>query len=52
MTKVVDEKIDEGVLQWFGHLERIDNDRIVKRVYVGERTVARWVGRGRDGLIQ
>ena len=31
----MDEKIDEGVLEWFGHVERMDNDRIAKRVYVG-----------------
>ena len=32
----VDERIDEGFLQWFGHVERMENDRIGKRVYVGE----------------
>ena len=36
MTKGVDEKIDVGVLRWFGHVERMKNDRIAKRVYVGE----------------
>ena len=36
VTKGVDKKIDEGVvLRWFGHIERIENDRIAKRVYVG-----------------
>ena len=35
MTKGVDKKID-GVLQWFGHVERMENDRIAKRVYIGE----------------
>ena len=34
MTKEVDERIDEGVLRWFGHLERMENDMIAKRVYV------------------
>ena len=28
--------IDEGVLQWFGYVERMENDRIDKRVYVRE----------------
>ena len=28
MTKGADEKIDEGVLRWFGHGERMKNDRI------------------------
>ena len=34
VTKGVDERIDEGVLRWFGHVERMENDRIAKRVYV------------------
>ena len=34
--KVVDERIDEGVLWWFGHVERMEKDMIVKRVYVEE----------------
>ena len=25
VMKVVDEKIDEGVLRWFGHVEKIEN---------------------------
>ena len=29
------ERIDEGVLRWFGHVERSEDDRITKRVYVG-----------------
>ena len=45
-----DERIDEGALRWFGNVERIENDRIAKRVYVGE-VVVQWVGHGRDGLI-
>ena len=35
MTKGVDEKIDKGVLRWFGHVERMETDRIAKRVYIG-----------------
>ena len=35
MKKALDERIDEGVLQWFGHVERMEWDRIAKRVYVG-----------------
>ena len=45
-----DERIDEGALRWFGNVERIENDRIAKRVYVGE-VVAQSVGRGKGGLI-
>ena len=29
----IDEKIDERVLRWFGHVERMEKDRIAKRVY-------------------
>ena len=36
LTKEVDERIDEGVLRWLGHVEGMKNDRIAKRVYVGE----------------
>ena len=36
MTKGLDEKIDEGIVRWFGHVERMENDLIAKRVYVGE----------------
>ena len=32
----MDEMIDEGVLRWFGHVEKMENDIIIKRVYVGE----------------
>ena len=28
-----DERIDEGVLQWFGLVERIEMDRITKTVF-------------------
>ena len=35
VTKGVYERVDEGVLSLFGHVERMENDRIVKRVYVG-----------------
>ena len=52
MTKGVDEKIDEDVLRWFGHVERIENDRIAKKVYVWSMLIAvHWVRRGRGGLI-
>ena len=45
VTKGLDEKIDEGVLRWLGHVERMGNDRIAKRVYVGERAGSTSVGR-------
>ena len=47
----VDERIDEGVLRWFGHVERMEKDRIVKRVYVGECAGSCSVGRPRKRWI-
>ena len=47
MTKGVYKRIDEGVLRWFGHVERTENDRIAKRVYVGVCAGNRSVGRPR-----
>ena len=32
VTKGVDERIDEDVLRWFGLVERMERDRIAKRV--------------------
>ena len=46
VTKGVEERIDEDVLRLFGHVERMEKDRIAKRTYVGE-----CAGQGRDGLI-
>ena len=31
----LDERINEGILRWFGHAERMERDRIAKREYVG-----------------
>ena len=35
VAKRVDEGVDESILRWSGHIERMKNDRIAKRVYVG-----------------
>ena len=43
--KGVDEKIDEGVLRWFGHMERMETDRVAKMVYLGDCTGSCSVGR-------
>ena len=50
VTKGVDERIDKGVLQQFSHVERMENDKIHKRIYVGVCAGSQSVGR-RDGLI-
>ena len=44
VMKKLNERTDEGVLRWFGHVGR---DRIAKRVCVGECTGSRSVGRPR-----
>ena len=44
VTKEVDESIDEGVLRWFGHVKRMEKDRIAKRVMyecAGSRSLGR-----------
>ena len=45
MMRGVEERTDEGVLQWFGYGEGMENDGIAKRFYVGEYVVSRSVGR-------
>ena len=47
VTKGVDERINEGVLRWFGHVERMEKDRIAKTVYIGDCAGSRSVGRPR-----
>ena len=51
MKKGLDERIDEGVLQWFGHVERMERNRIAKRVYVGESAGSRSLARPRKRWI-
>ena len=45
VRKGLDERIDEGVLLRFGHVERLEKDKIAKRVYVGEYAGSRSVGK-------
>ena len=44
IRKGLAERIDEGIIQWFGHVERIERDRIAKKVYAGEFAGSRSVG--------
>ena len=37
--------IDEGVLRWFGHVEKMENGRIAKMVYVEDCANSQSVGR-------
>ena len=60
MTKGVDERIEDCVLQWLGHVERMENDKIAKtkRAYIGEcaecfsvgRLQKRWIDTMKDCL--
>ena len=58
VMKRVDKRIEEGVLRWFGHMERMENDRIAKRIYVGKcagscsvsRLRKRWIDTVNDCL--
>ena len=36
VKKGVNERINESTLRWFGHVERMDDSRLVKRMYSGE----------------
>ena len=48
--KGLDERIDEGVLRWFGHVEKTENDRIAMRIYAGECAGSRSVGTGTEEM--
>ena len=50
VTKGMGEKNDD-VLRWFGHVERMENDKIAKWVYVGKCAGIRSVGRPRKRWI-
>ena len=39
MTKGMGESIDEGVLWWFSRVEKMENDKTAKSVYVGDLQV-------------
>ena len=51
MTKWANERIDEGVLQWFGQLERMEIDKIAKRVYVRKHSGSRSVSMTREKWV-
>ena len=47
MTVHVGQKMDQGVLGWFGHVERMENERMTKRVYESDIRGVRRRGRPR-----
>ena len=51
VKKGLDQRIDERVLRWFGHVERMERDMIIKRVYVGKFAGSCSVGRPRKKWI-
>ena len=51
MKKSLGERVDESVLQWFGLVERMEKDRITKRVYVGKCAGSHSVGMPRKRWI-
>src|SRR5678816_3407074 len=36
VKKWVNEKINESTLRWFGHVEKMEDSQLVKRMYSGE----------------
>ena len=49
MEKGLDDRIDERVLRWFGHVDRRERDEIAKRVYEESvLVVVKYVGCGLD----
>ena len=51
VRKGLDQRIDKDMLRWFGHAERMENERIAKKIYVGECVSSRSVGRPRKRWI-
>jgi len=47
----VGERMDQGVLRWFGHVERMGGERLVRRVYDSDARGMRGRGRPRKCWI-
>ena len=45
MQKTLECRVEESVLRWYGHVERMDERRVVKRVYKSEFMGRRRLGR-------
>ena len=50
MAKGVDEMIEEDVFHWFSHVERMENDRIAWRLYLGEFAGRCSAGQPEEGI--
>src|SRR5678815_5068657 len=52
VKKWVNERINESVLRWFDHMERMNDSRLVKRMYSGECVGNRPAGRPKKKWIE
>jgi len=52
VKKGVNERINESMLRWFGHVERMNESRLVKRMYSGECVGNRPAGRPKRKWIE
>src|SRR5678815_4204400 len=52
VKKGVNERINESMLRWFGHVERMNGSRLVKRMYCGECVGNRPAGRTKKKWIE
>src|SRR5678815_2020700 len=52
MKKGVNERINESTLRWFGDMERMNDSRLVKRMYSGECVRNRPAGRPKKKWIE
>ena len=52
VKKGVNERINESMLRWFGHMERMNDSRLVKRMYSGECVGNRPAGRPKRKWIE
>ena len=51
MKKGLNERNDEDVLRWYGHVEQMEDERIANRVFVGECAESCSLGRPRKRWI-
>ena len=50
VQKSVDQRVEESVLRWYGHVARMGDERIVKKVYeMNSRVLGGWADR-EDGM--
>ena len=52
VKKGINERINESTLRWFGHVERMNESRLVKRMYSGECVGNRPAGRPKRKWIE